>query len=102
MDTQLIPVENKSSRMGKSYHDHYFVVTNIPMNNSNTILLIDALNDTNSKYWDGFFSLQANGSSYDISVRGPSSNAAFNDANELRQYILLKLNLCEAKFKQRN
>lgn len=98
----MISVESKSSRKGKSYHDHDFVVTNVPMNSSNTILLTDALNDTKSKFWNGSFTTKPNGSSYNISVRGPASNAAFNDVNELRKYILLKLNLCEAKFKQRN
>ena len=69
------------------------------MNNSNTIVISEALNN-NSKYFEGSFTASPNGSCYTISVRGPISRLEFNDATEIREYILMKLNSCTTKLKK--
>jgi len=96
----MLTVEHDSSRKSNRFYDHYFSVTGLPMTNSNTVIISEALND-NAKYFEGMFSAKPNGSCYTISVRGPISRVEFSDVAEIREYILMKLNSCNAKLEER-
>jgi hypothetical protein len=97
----MITVKHISSRTTSNFHDHYFEVTGVPMNNHNTLVISEALNEKTSKYGDEAFTPKPNGSSYTISVRGLASKTIFADSLALQAYILEKLNKCSSKFKER-
>jgi hypothetical protein len=96
----MINISHTSSRTSNKFIDHVFTVTKVPMNNHNTIVMIEALNDNKSIYVDGGFDPKPDGSSYTISVRGLINDVHFADVEALQKYILVKLNLCSHKFEQ--
>jgi hypothetical protein len=98
----MIVVKHTLSRTSSNFHDNYFEVTGVPLNNYNTIVISEALNDKLSKYGDEAFSPKPDGSSYIITVRGLTSKTIFTDAMALQAYILEKITSCSAKLKERN
>ena len=97
----MMNISHTSSRTSNKFIDHVFTVTGVPMNNDNTTVMIEALNDNKSIYVDGAFDPKPDGSSYTISVRGLINDVHFADVEALQKYILVKLNLCSHKLKQR-
>lgn len=98
----MIVVKHNSSRKSLNFNDNYFEVTGVPMTINNTNVISDALNDKLSIYGDEAFSPKADGSSYNISVRGLASQTIFTDVSALQAYILDKLNSCLSKLEERN
>ena len=98
----MITVKHISSRTSSNFHDNHFEVTGVPMNNHNTHVISDTLNDKTSKYGDEAFTPKPDGSSYTISVRGLASQTIFTETEALQSYILSKLNECSSKLKDRH
>ena len=98
----MITVKHISSRTSSNFHDSHFEVTGVPMNNYNTLVISEALNDKTSKYGDEAFTPKPDGSSYMITVRGLASQTIFTDSVALQSYIISKLNECSSKLKERN
>ena len=97
----MITVKHISSRSSSKFYDNYFEVTGVPMNNYNTVLIDETLNEKSSKYGDEAFSPKPDGSSYTIAVRGLATQTVFTDIPALQSYILEKLNFCSSKLQER-
>jgi len=64
------PVVKYVSTKENNFVDHYFLLSGIPINTHNTIVLMESLNSTSSKYSDAAFNPSAEDSeTYKISFR---------------------------------
>lgn len=97
----MITVQHTFGKTTKSFQDHYFEVSGVPMTNNNTIIISEALNDRTSPYGDDSFTPSPNGSSYTIAVRGLLDEEAFKDVDALESFILKKLHSCLDKLEDR-